>query len=89
MGGGIGGGSSNAATTLVELNHLWDTGLSVDELAKIGLELGADVPVFVRGHGAWAEGVGEKITPIYRQNGLLLFALMSIYPPLKFFQINV
>ncbi len=64
MGGGLGGGSSNAATTLVALNHLWKAGLSVDELAQMGLDLGADVPVFVRGHAAWAEGVGEKLTEI-------------------------
>ncbi|MFT7413497.1 MAG: 4-diphosphocytidyl-2-C-methyl-D-erythritol kinase [Methylophagaceae bacterium] len=64
MGGGLGGGSSNAATTLVALNQLWDCGLSSDELAQIGLELGADVPVFIHGHAAWAEGVGEKLSPI-------------------------
>lgn len=64
MGGGLGGGSSDAATTLVALNHLWRLGLSVDELAAIGLRLGADVPVFVRGHAAWAEGVGEALTPL-------------------------
>ncbi|MBS0581745.1 MAG: 4-(cytidine 5'-diphospho)-2-C-methyl-D-erythritol kinase [Proteobacteria bacterium] len=64
MGGGLGGGSSDAATVLVALNELWQTGLSVDELAELGLRLGADVPVFVRGHSAWAEGVGEKLTPI-------------------------
>ncbi len=63
MGGGLGGGSSNAATTLMALNHLWQTGLSVDELASLGLTLGADVPVFVRGHAAVGEGVGEKLTP--------------------------
>lgn len=64
MGGGLGGGSSNAATILVALNHLWQTGLSVDELATLGLTLGADVPVFVRGHAAFAEGVGEILTPV-------------------------
>ncbi|EDJ0433852.1 isopentenyl monophosphate kinase [Salmonella enterica subsp. arizonae] len=64
MGGGLGGGSSNAATVLVALNHLWQCGLSVDELAKLGLTLGADVPVFVRGHAAFAEGVGEILTPV-------------------------
>ncbi|ECF6075853.1 4-(cytidine 5'-diphospho)-2-C-methyl-D-erythritol kinase [Salmonella enterica subsp. houtenae] len=63
MGGGLGGGSSNAATVLVALNHLWQCGLSVDELATLGLTLGADVPVFVRGHAAFAEGVGEILTP--------------------------
>lgn len=64
MGGGLGGGSSNAATVLVALNHLWQCGLSVDELAMLGLKLGADVPVFVRGHAAFAEGVGEVLTPV-------------------------
>ncbi len=63
-GGGLGGGSSNAATTLVALNELWALGLSVDQLAEIGLTLGADVPVFVRGVAAWAEGVGERLTPL-------------------------
>ncbi|MEE1922466.1 4-(cytidine 5'-diphospho)-2-C-methyl-D-erythritol kinase [Pseudomonas sp. 148P] len=64
MGGGIGGGSSDAATTLLGLDHLWNTGCSEDQLAEIGLGLGADVPVFVRGHAAFAEGVGEKLTPV-------------------------
>ncbi|MCL6711963.1 4-(cytidine 5'-diphospho)-2-C-methyl-D-erythritol kinase [Pseudomonas sp. R2.Fl] len=63
-GGGFGGGSSDAATVLVVLNRLWGTGLPVDRLAALGLRLGADVPVFVRGHNAWAEGVGEQLTPI-------------------------
>ncbi|RPF19327.1 4-(cytidine 5'-diphospho)-2-C-methyl-D-erythritol kinase [Vibrio crassostreae] len=63
MGGGIGGGSSNAATVLVALNYLWQLNLSDDQLAKIGLKLGADVPVFVRGHAAFAEGVGEQLQP--------------------------
>ena len=64
MGGGLGGGSSDAATVLVALNRLWETGLGVDDLAAIGLGLGADVPVFVRGRAAWAEGVGEKLVPV-------------------------
>lgn len=62
-GGGLGGGSSDAATALVALNHLWGTGLDADELATLALELGADVPVFVRGSAAWAGGVGERLTP--------------------------
>jgi 4-diphosphocytidyl-2-C-methyl-D-erythritol kinase len=62
MGGGLGGGSSNAATALIGLNKLWNTQLSIDELAELGLTLGADVPVFVRGEAAWAEGIGEKLT---------------------------
>jgi 4-diphosphocytidyl-2-C-methyl-D-erythritol kinase len=64
MGGGLGGGSSDAATVLLALNHLWHCGLSVDELARLGLPLGADVPVFVRGSSAWAEGVGERLEPV-------------------------
>lgn len=68
MGGGIGGGSSDAASTLIGLNQLWQLGLSINTLADIGLELGADVPVFVRGRTAWAEGIGEKLTPIETPN---------------------
>jgi 4-diphosphocytidyl-2-C-methyl-D-erythritol kinase len=65
MGGGLGGGSSDAATCLVALNHLWKLHLPVDALTALGLKLGADVPVFVRGRVAWAEGVGERLTPLY------------------------
>lgn len=64
MGAGLGGGSSDAATTLMALNQLWKLGLEADELARIGLSLGADVPVFIHGHSAWAEGVGERLEPI-------------------------
>lgn len=64
MGGGIGGGSSDAATTLLGLNHLWQLGWSLEQLAKLGLTLGADVPVFVHGHAAFAQGVGEQLTPV-------------------------
>jgi 4-diphosphocytidyl-2-C-methyl-D-erythritol kinase len=64
MGGGIGGGSSDAATTLLGLDHLWNTGLGEDRLAELGLSLGADVPVFVRGRAAFAEGVGERLQPV-------------------------
>ncbi len=63
-GGGLGGGSSDAATTLVALNYLWGLELSIEQLAEIGLQLGADVPVFVHGKAAWAEGVGERLTAI-------------------------
>jgi 4-diphosphocytidyl-2-C-methyl-D-erythritol kinase len=65
MGGGMGGGSSDAATCLTALNRLWGVGLPVDDLAALGLKLGADVPVFIRGRAAWAEGVGERLTPLY------------------------
>ncbi|USE35144.1 4-(cytidine 5'-diphospho)-2-C-methyl-D-erythritol kinase [Endozoicomonas sp. SCSIO W0465] len=64
IGGGLGGGSSNAATTLLGLNALWGLNLTIDHLAALGLRLGADVPVFVRGHSAFAEGVGEILTPV-------------------------
>ena len=63
-GAGLGGGSSDAATTLVALNQLWQLGLSAVELARLGVTLGADVPVFVAGRTAWAEGIGEKLTPV-------------------------
>ena len=64
QGGGLGGGSSDAATTLLALNELWDCRMSVDELARLAVPLGADVPVFVRGSSAWAEGIGERLTPV-------------------------
>jgi 4-diphosphocytidyl-2-C-methyl-D-erythritol kinase len=64
MGGGVGGGSSDAATVLVALNQLWGTGFDVEALAALGLELGADVPVFVHSRAAWAEGVGERLQPV-------------------------
>lgn len=64
MGGGLGGGSSDCATALLGLNYFWQLNLSLDQLAEIGLKLGADVPVFVRGFAAWAEGIGEQLTPI-------------------------
>ncbi len=64
MGAGLGGGSSNAATTLLALNHLWNTQLDLDELALLGRQLGADVPVFIYGKNAWAEGVGEQLTSV-------------------------
>jgi 4-diphosphocytidyl-2-C-methyl-D-erythritol kinase len=63
-GGGLGGGSSNAATTLLALNHLWQRGLDQAALQAMGATLGADVPVFVAGHSAWAEGIGERLTPV-------------------------
>jgi 4-diphosphocytidyl-2-C-methyl-D-erythritol kinase len=64
MGAGLGGGSSDAATTLVALNRLWNIGFTGDELAALGLQLGADVPVFVRGLASWAEGIGERLSPV-------------------------
>lgn len=64
IGGGLGGGSSNAATALVALNHLWETRLSTQTLESLARSLGADVPIFVRGQTSWAEGIGEQLTPI-------------------------
>ena len=64
MGAGLGGGSSDAATCLVALNHLWGLDWSATRIAALGLTLGADVPVFVYGRAAWAEGVGERLTPL-------------------------
>ena len=64
LGGGLGGGSSDAATVLVALNHLWGCGLERSQLMRLGLQLGADVPIFIHGHAAWAEGVGEQFTDI-------------------------
>ena len=63
-GSGLGGGSSDAATTLVALDRLWGLGMGVDRLAELGRRLGADVPVFVRGRAAWAEGIGERLRPV-------------------------
>ncbi len=65
VGGGLGGGSSDAATCLLALNHLWGIHWPREKLAALGLKLGADVPVFVHGRVAWAEGVGERLTPLY------------------------
>jgi len=64
MGGGLGGGSSDAATVLLGLNELWGCRIPVDQLARLGLPLGADVPVFVRGSSAWGQGVGEDLQPL-------------------------
>lgn len=64
MGGGLGGGSSDAATTLMVLNHLWGLNVPAENLLQLGLSLGADVPIFIYGHASWAEGVGERIEKI-------------------------
>jgi 4-diphosphocytidyl-2-C-methyl-D-erythritol kinase len=79
MGAGLGGGSSNAATTLVGLNTLWQCNLSLDQLAEIGGELGADIPVFVKGFSAFAEGIGDKLTPI----SLDEFCYLVVTPKIK------
>ena len=79
MGGGIGGGSSDAATTLLGLNHLWQTGLDEDHLAALGLRLGADVPVFVRGRAAFAEGVGEQLQAVELSEPWFLVAVPQVF----------
>jgi len=78
-GGGFGGGSSDAATVLVALNAIWGLGLPVGELAQMGLQLGADVPVFVRGQNAWAEGVGEVLEPVELPEAWYLLASPGVH----------
>ena len=80
-GGGFGGGSSDAATVLVVLNRLWQAGLDEDALAELGLQLGADVPVFVRGRNAWAEGVGERLQPIALPPAWYVIAEPGVHVP--------
>lgn len=79
IGAGLGGGSSDAATTLIALNRLWGLGLSRSELAVLGMRLGADVPVFIGGQAAWAEGVGEVLTAVELQEGWYVV----IIPPVQ------
>ena len=79
MGGGLGGGSSNAATTLVALNQLWDTKLTTPELEALGLTLGADIPIFVHGVAAWAEGVGEQFTSVTIDEPWYLLAIPACH----------
>ncbi|QMV51552.1 4-(cytidine 5'-diphospho)-2-C-methyl-D-erythritol kinase [Ewingella americana] len=81
MGGGLGGGSSNAATVLVALNTLWECGLSDQQLAALGVTLGADVPVFVMGHAAFAEGIGEILQPVEPQEKWYLVAHPGVHIP--------
>jgi 4-diphosphocytidyl-2-C-methyl-D-erythritol kinase len=81
MGGGLGGGSSNAATTLVALNHLWQTGLNRDALCTLGLKLGADVPIFVHGHAALAHGVGERFEDVNVPEPWYLIAIPACHAP--------
>lgn len=83
MGAGLGGGSSDAATVLVALNRLWGCGLTPDQLAALGLELGADVPVFVHGHTALAEGVGERLQPVSLGPRHYVLVLPGIHIPTR------
>ncbi len=80
-GGGLGGASSDAATVLRVLNRLWDTGWTVDALAELGLTLGADVPVFVRGSSAWAQGRGEQLTPLEAPEAWYLIVYPGVAVP--------
>ncbi|CAK9885250.1 MAG: 4-diphosphocytidyl-2-C-methyl-D-erythritol kinase [Candidatus Erwinia impunctatus] len=86
MGGGLGGGSSNAATVLVALNAIWKLNFTLTQLAEFGLQLGADVPVFVAGHAAFAEGIGEQLTPVvtYERWYLVIHPGVSVSTPLIF-----
>ncbi|MBT8120298.1 MAG: 4-(cytidine 5'-diphospho)-2-C-methyl-D-erythritol kinase [Gammaproteobacteria bacterium] len=79
MGAGLGGGSSDAATTLIALNAIWGSAYSIDELAEMGLSLGADVPVFVRGFAAFAEGIGEKLRPVSLQEKWYLVLVPPVH----------
>ncbi len=81
MGGGLGGGSSNAATVLIALNFLWHCGLTDEQLAALGVTLGADVPVFVMGHAAFAEGIGEVLQPVDPQEKWYLVAHPGVHIP--------
>ena len=83
-GGGFGGGSSDAATVLVALNALWSLGSPVDLLAELGLRLGADVPVFVRGRNSWAEGVGEQLTPMALPEAAYVLVDPGVHVPTPF-----
>ncbi len=80
-GGGFGGGSSDAATVLRVLNRLWRLDWPVDALARLGLQLGADVPVFVRGENAWAEGIGEIIRPLSLPPAAYVLAFPGVHVP--------
>lgn len=80
-GAGLGGGSSDAATVLLALNHLWGLGWPATRLSKLAIQLGADVPFFVAGHNAWVEGIGEQITPIELPADLLRTPIALLKPP--------
>lgn len=80
-GGGFGGGSSDAATVLVALNALWGAGLDIEALAELGLRLGADVPVFIRGANAWAEGIGERLAPVALPPAWYVLADPGVHAP--------
>lgn len=89
IGGGLGGGSSNAATTLLALNQLWQINLPQEELLKLATQLGADVPMFVQGKTAWAEGIGEKLTPItLNENWFVIVIPPCAIPTVEIYSTN-
>lgn len=79
IGGGLGGGSSDAASTLLALNTLWDLQLTLEELCMLGVQLGADIPIFIHGHACWAEGIGDKLTTITLPEPWYLLLLPNIH----------
>jgi 4-diphosphocytidyl-2-C-methyl-D-erythritol kinase len=81
MGGGLGGGSSDAATTFLVLNHLWQTGMSRSRLMELGLQLGADIPFFLFGRNAFAEGVGETLSPLETANCWFVVIEPGVFVP--------
>ena len=81
MGGGLGGGSSDAATTLIALNHLWGCGLSRERLQELGLALGADVPIFIHGRNCFAEGIGERFTDVAVPDACYLLTMPPVHVP--------
>jgi len=83
MGGGLGGGSSDAATTLLALNKLWDINMKKDELMSLGLSLGADVPIFIHGQTAWAEGVGETLTNVPELENMAKNWFLVLFPKIN------
>ena len=82
-GGGLGGGSSDAATTLVALNQLWNVGFNQKKLMQLGLQLGADVPIFINARSAWAEGVGEILSPINTPDHYFLVVFINQHTSTK------
>jgi 4-diphosphocytidyl-2-C-methyl-D-erythritol kinase len=83
MGAGLGGGSSDAATTLVALNQLWRLNLQMDQLLALGVQLGADVPVFIQGYSAWAEGIGEELSAIQLDEPWFVIIMPSVHVSTK------
>ncbi len=79
LGAGLGGGSSDAATTLLALNKIWRCGLGLQELEQVAIQLGADVPVFIRGHASWVEGIGEQLSPITLEESWYVVVIPNVH----------